>query len=131
MTYNVFISHSFRDRDLAARVADFVRSSGAQVVDWSLEAEGEITPEIPERVRQSNEIIVLVTRHSATNPWLHWEIGLAAGLQKRITPVMEGIDPSEVPPPLNNLHAVNASSIELLREGLTKRMATSANGEVA
>jgi nucleoside 2-deoxyribosyltransferase len=126
MAYIVFISHSFRDRDLAARVADLVRSNGAQVVDWQLETEDEIAPHITERLRQSDEVIVLITRHSARNPWLHWEIGQAVGLDKPITPVMDGIDPSDLPPPLNNLRAVSANNIEQLRAGLTERMSSNA-----
>jgi hypothetical protein len=126
MAYNVFISHSYLDRDLGARVADFVRSSGARVIDWSLDSENQITSEITERLRRSNEMIVLVTSHSATNPWLHWEIGLAAGLEKKITPVMEGVHPVDIPPPLNNLQAVSVTGIEQLRQGLTERMASKA-----
>jgi TIR domain len=126
MAYNVFISHSFHDRVLAARIADFVRSSGAHVIDWALEPEDEIAPNIADRLRQSNEVILLVTKHSAKNPWLHWEIGQAAGLEKQITPVIEGIDPSDLPPSLNSLQAVSASGIEQLRAGLNERIASSA-----
>ena len=127
MVYRVFISHSFRDQDLAAKVGDFVRRSGAQVIDEALEADDQSARNITEGLRQSNEIILVVTRHSAMNPWLYWEIGRASALGKQITPVVEGIEPSDLPPPLNNLEAVRANSIEELREGLSERMASGAS----
>jgi hypothetical protein len=122
--YDVFVSHSDRDLDLAARVADFVRSTGAQVTDWFLEPDKQGISEIAEKLRRSNEMIVLVTTHSATNPWLPWEIGLAAGLGKRITPIVDGIDSRELPPPLNDAQAVSAAEIEQFRQRLTTRIAS-------
>jgi CheY-like chemotaxis protein len=124
--YSVFISHSQHDRDLAARVANLVRSTGAQVTDWCVEPDKQVQSEIVEKLRESDEMIVLVTAHSATNPWLHWEIGLAAGLEKRITPVVDIADLRELPPPLNDSQAMSTADIAPLRHRLAKRMASTA-----
>jgi hypothetical protein len=127
MAYTVFISHSDRDQDLAVKVSDLVRSVGAQAIDWALESETQTASNTPERIREAAEVIVVVTTHSADNPWLHWEIGLATALGKEITSVMEGIDPCDLPPPLNHLQAVSGSGIEHLRQSLIERVSSKIN----
>lgn len=123
MAYKVFISHSDRDQELAVRLSDLVRSIGAQAIDWALESETGIASNTPQTIREADEVIVVVTTHSAENPWLHWQIGLASALGKEITSVMESVEPSGLPPPLIHLRAViNGSSIEQLRQPLIGRV---------
>jgi hypothetical protein len=127
MPYKVFISHSYQDRDLAEKVADIVRSKGAQVLEMSFEPGEQFSAKVAERLGQSNEMIIIVTSDSARNPWLHWEIGLAAGLDKKITSVLKDVNPVDIPPPLSSLQAVNAGSLDQLRRGLAERIASEAN----
>lgn len=129
MAYTVFISHSDRDQDLAAKVSDLVRNVGAQAIDWAFESETHTASNVPERIREADEVIMVVTKHSAENPWLHWEIGLAWALGKGITTVSDGIDPSNLPPPLNHLRAVSGSGMEQLRRGLTERVSSNGKAE--
>jgi hypothetical protein len=122
MAYTVFVSHSRCDQDLAAKVSDLARSVGAQVIDWVFESETQPASNTPGRIREADEVIAVVTTQSAEAPWLHWEIGLASGSGKPITTVMEGVDPSSLPPPLKHLQAVSAGSLEQLRQALTRRL---------
>jgi hypothetical protein len=122
--YTVFLSHSAFDSESARRVADVICSSGAHVTDWLIEPEKQEQAEIVARLRESHEIVMLVTAHSAINPWLHWEIGLAVGLGKKLTPIIDCANHHELPPPLRDVKALCLDDMEKLRHSLSKRIAS-------
>jgi len=54
-------------------------------------------------LRAADEIIVILSRNSIDNFWMMYEIGAASSLKKTITPVVVGLESSELPPVINQL----------------------------
>jgi hypothetical protein len=63
------------------------------VVEADTQSSG-IRAMILQRVRDSDEVIVLLTDNSADSSWVRYEIGAADSMDKRLTPVVvnEGVE---------------------------------------
>ncbi len=103
-TYDVFLSHSSRDRRLVIGVKDRLESAGLAVyVDWIEDAELDrtaVTAENAERLRarmrQCRSLLYLATDNASQSKWMPWEVGFFDGLDQGeigILPVLD--DPSE------------------------------------
>ena len=105
MAYKVFISSTLKDVDLARDLAHRLESAGIRVnsVNKKL-VSGVVTPiKIARELRHADEVFVILTDESVNSSSLMFEIGAAASLRKRITPVVVGLEPSEVPSLIKNL----------------------------
>lgn len=108
MAYRIFISFTAKDKDVAESLKRQLTKAGAQVTAAEHHAEGsEIKLQIADAMKQSDEVIAIVSKNSARNQWLSYEIGIAAGLGKKLLPVIVGINPNELPPVLKSFHAIN------------------------
>jgi hypothetical protein len=108
MAYRIFISFSAKDRDVANKLKRQLTKAGAEVSAAEPFVEGsEIKLHIADTLRQSDEVIAIVSKNSARDQWLSFEVGMAAGLGKKLSPVIVGITPSELPPALRSFHAIN------------------------
>ena len=96
--YDLFISHSFSDKDLVIGLLHLFSAAGYIVyIDWindsSLDRQN-VTPEtaalIRQRVRQSKGTAYIATTNSTTSKWCPWELGISDGMKGRvcILPVM-------------------------------------------
>lgn len=99
MSYRVYISHSAKDselmKDLARRLREVgVETSAVVSRTETNEAAASWRRLIQMHVLNSDEVIVLLTDNSADSPWVRFEMGLAEGLEKRLTPVVvnEGVE---------------------------------------
>ena len=98
MSYRVYISYSVKDSELVKDLARRLSDAGAgifMVADRAETGEAEyIRRVIHTRLRESDEVIVLLTDNSANNPWVRYEMGVADSLEKRLTPVVvnEGVE---------------------------------------
>ena len=99
MSYRVYISHSAKDSELMKDLARRLREAGVETS--SVVSETETNEAVASRRRlmqirmlNSDEVIVLLTDNSADSPWVRFEMGLAEGLEKRLTPVVvnEGVE---------------------------------------
>jgi TIR domain-containing protein len=112
MSYRVFISFARKDKKVADSVAHQVRDAGAEVVAAESVVEGaEIKLRIGDAMRQSDEIIMIVSKDSAQSAWLNYEIGAAVALGKRITPILVRVEPSELPPVLRSVEGVKLENV--------------------
>jgi hypothetical protein len=112
MAHKVFISFSAKDKSIANSLKRQLAKAGAEVSAVELMPRGGVSPikrGIEDAIRQSDEVIAIVTRNSAQSQWMSFEIGIAAGLGKKLIPVLVGITPSELPPVLRSFHAINLS----------------------
>jgi len=111
MAHKIFISFSAQDKSIANSIKRQLAKAGAEVSALQLMPRGvsPIKLGIEDAIRQSDEVIAIVTRNSAQSQWMSFEIGIAAGLGKKLTPVLVGITPSELPPVLRSFHAINLS----------------------
>jgi TIR domain len=107
MAYKVFISFSSRDKAIANSLTRQLTKAGAEVsTAESSQLGSDIKLHIADAIQQSDEVITIVTKHSAQNQWLSFEAGLAAGLGKKLLPVIAGIAPSKLPPVLKSFQAI-------------------------
>jgi hypothetical protein len=103
-TYDIFLSHSIRDKALVTGVIDRLKRSGFTVyVDWIDDAQLDrtaVTPENAERLRarmrHCRSLLYLATDNASRSKWMPWEVGFFDGLDQGeigILPVLD--DPQE------------------------------------
>src|SRR5205814_9193704 len=87
--YTVFISHSSKEKWIAGQISKEIMALGAKT--WldlnDLQGSDEIRRAIRRGIRASHEAIVLLSANSITSQWVIYEVGIADGQGKRITPV--------------------------------------------
>jgi hypothetical protein len=101
--YIVFISHSTRDQWVARQMASVIEQRGRRhavrtfLDEKDIESGDQIHESIRDSIRGCDELLVLLTRRSASRPWVLIEMGAAWGLRKRIVAVMGDVTPEELP----------------------------------
>lgn len=97
-TYDLFISHSFKDKDLVIGLVQVFKIAGYKVyVDWIEDREldrenvNEKTAKlIRERIKRSRGLAYISTSNIASSRWCPWELGVSDGMHGKacILPVM-------------------------------------------
>ena len=120
MSYKVFISSALKDIDLARDLAHRLESAGVKVNSGKTSAES-ISSKITRELSSADEVFVILTNESINNSNLMFEIGAASSLRKRITPVVVGLDPSNVPSLIRSLKYIHYADLEGYIADLEKR----------
>lgn len=122
--YSVFISHSSKDGPLARRIAKQIQRTGAYVVfdAWSAKAGEPISTQVDAALRDSDEVVAVVTRNSGSSPWLSFEVGVAVGLGKRVVPILGDVGFSDLPSALSAFHAVKSDDLDRYLADLVARV---------
>lgn len=99
-SYDLFISHSFKDKDLVIGLRYKFQQCGYSVyIDWIDDQNldrGTVTPKTAEIIRNRldhcNGLAYVATTNSTNSKWCPWELGLADGKIGRacILPIMSG-----------------------------------------
>ena len=99
MAYKVFISATHKDMDLARDLAHRLEEAGVKVfsVEQTVVPGEQIVTKVNRGLRQADEVIVILTDSSINSPGVISEMGAAFGLHKRVTPVVVGIEPEDLP----------------------------------
>jgi hypothetical protein len=128
MSYQVLISSTPKDRDLAENLAQSVRDAGALVLSvWQTPARGEtIDFDLRRLLRKADEVVLILTDRSLNNPYLLIEMGAAFSLRKRVIPILVGIEESEVPPLIAELGYMRYSDLRRYLSELEQRVRSSA-----
>jgi hypothetical protein len=112
--YTVFISHSSKERWIADQISKEIRALGAET--WldlkDLHGGDEIRRSIERGIRNSQEVIVLLSANSITSQWVLFEAGIATGQRKRITPVLNNIAPDKTLAPLQGIKALDLNDFD-------------------
>ena len=101
--YLVFISHSSKDSFVVGLLEKYIKEKlGRGGVETyldmrDLEAGDDIALEIKEQIQQCNEVMVFLTKYSASSQWVLTETGAAWGLDKRIVVIIDKVTPEEMP----------------------------------
>jgi hypothetical protein len=105
MGYKVFISSAGKDIDLARDLEQRLKVAGIDVRTWHASfAAGESIPkEVHKNISHADEVVVILSDDSVNNPSLMFELGAASSMRKRVTPVVVGLDSSNVPSLIKNL----------------------------
>src|SRR5215217_4654243 len=89
MSYRVYISHTFKDSELARDLKRRLREAGVTVsAAESAEPGEDFSLYIKNSLRSADEVVVLLTDSSVNSSWLLYEIGAADSLDKRVTPIL-------------------------------------------
>lgn len=111
--YDLFLSYCSADAKRAARICDELRGRGVRVFHAvSSIPEGDPFRErIQKAIRNSREMAVLCTSASLGSAWVRFECTCATVLGKRITPILDGVDPRRLPPELEGRQAIAADRV--------------------
>lgn len=97
MSYQVLISSTPRDKDLAENLAQSVRETGAEVLSV-VQIQGEaINFNLRRALQKADEIVFILTERSLNDPYLLLEMGAAFSLRTRFTSILVGVEDSEIP----------------------------------
>lgn len=79
--YQVFVSHATADKWLARALCERIESTGARTFrdDRDIDGGDDIPEAIRREIKQSKEIVVLLTPESVTRQWVVLEVGAALG----------------------------------------------------
>jgi nucleoside 2-deoxyribosyltransferase len=116
MLRKVYISSSSRDADLAHDLAKRLDKSGLKVIAPT-PAEGVneleyISVRIREALRTADEVIMILTKNSVDSQWLLFEMGYATSLGKHVTPLIQGIEPKELPEIIKQMEYVKYADLD-------------------
>jgi hypothetical protein len=130
MRYQVLISSTPRDRDIAENLAQLVREAGASVLSVEqTPPQGEsIDFAFRRALKRSDELVVILTDRSLDNPYLLFEMGAAFSLRKLVIPILVGVEDSEITPPLAQFRYVKYSELRSYLRDLEKRAKPPAGG---
>jgi hypothetical protein len=128
MSYQVLISSTPKDKDLAENLAQSVRDAGALVLSVEqTPTRGEtIDFDLRRLIRKADEVVLILTDRSLNNPYLLIEMGAAFSLRKRVIPILVGIDESEVPPLIAQFRYVRYANLRGYLSELEQRVRSSA-----
>lgn len=97
LRYTVFISHSSKDIWIAQQIAKNIEGSGADYILDKRDFEGgkKILNEIIKGVRESQEVLVLLSPNSKAAKWVIFEVGAASLGRRHLTPVLYSVEPKD------------------------------------
>ena len=124
MSYKAFISSTVEDLDLARDLAVRLENAGVAVspVEKMASADEVISTKIPRYLTQADEIFVIVTNESLHNSNLMFDMGAGWSLKKRVTPVIVGLKPAEVPALIKNMEYIQYSDLANYIKTLEERL---------
>ncbi len=112
-TYDVFVSHGSRDRELAADVADRLKAEGLQPFhDASVPVGKEISKAIWDALAECHAFIVIVSPESTPDAMGMVELGAATAWNKPIYVVLNGPASSRLPEALQTYQAYPRNRID-------------------
>ena len=97
MAYRVFISHSSRDRDWVESIRGVASAAGVDtyLYEHDLQPGRVLADKLEEAIRDSDALLVLLTRHGIASQTVQQEVGYARGRGKLIIPLVEeGVSPA-------------------------------------
>lgn len=99
MAYKVFISHSAGDQGLVISLASLLSKFGVEVsvADWYLAPGERLDKKVFEQIRESDCVVVLLTRNGIRSNWVQQEIGYSLQHNRTLIPIVEkGVDPKDL-----------------------------------
>lgn len=99
VSFDIFLSHSFKDKDYIAGLYLELCSMGYTVyVDWIIDShlkrknvDKETVSLIRNRMKQSKSLIYATSENASNSKWMPWELGFMDGNKERcaILPIMD------------------------------------------
>jgi len=124
--YQVFVSHATGDKWIARAVCEKIEGTGATTFrdDRDIRGGDDIPEEIRRQIKQSKEMVVLLTPESVDRRWVTLEVGAAwvfSG-RMRITMLMCHVSVDPIPDIIKNKKAINLNEIDNYLNELAHRV---------
>lgn len=114
--YQVFISHATADKWIAKTICEKIEEQGAQTFrdDRDIDGGDDIPEAIRLQIKQSREMVVLLTPSSVKRPWVTLEVGAAWGWSRkiRIISVLCHVDVDPIPGMIKNKKAISLNEFD-------------------
>ena len=124
--YQVFVSHATADKWLAKTKCGRIEDTGASTFrdDRDISGGDDIPEEIRRQIKQSKEIVVLLTPESVNRQWVILEVGAAWGWSKRmrITLIRYHVSVDPIPDMIKNKKAISLNDFDDYTSDLAKRV---------
>ena len=122
--HTAFISHSTKDNWMARQISKAIEESGSKggtktfLDEKDIETGDSIPDSIRKNIKDCDEFLILLTKDSVRRPWVLVELGAAWGMGKRISGIVYGISPEEMPQVLSHYKVtdLNKFDSDYLRE---------------
>lgn len=123
MSYNIFISSDSKDTDLARDLSKRLEKAGLSVTTST----GKVGNPRDDKDRIKNlekadEVIFLLTLNSVRDQKLLFDLGIATSLEKRLTPIIRGLKPKDLPDIIRGLDYVKYDDLERYISKLRRRV---------
>jgi hypothetical protein len=90
MKHKIFLSYSFQDSDWVSQFVSVLQENGINA--WfdmaSIKFGDSIHDAIAEALRESNIMVLILSKRSLKSPWIFFELGAAVADKKRIIPIV-------------------------------------------
>ena len=124
--YQVFLSHATSDKWLAKALCTRIEAAGAATFrdDRDIHGGDDIPDEIRRQIKNSREVVVLLTPDSIDRRWVTLEIGAAWGWSKkiRILMVMCHVSVDPIPDMIKNKKAISLNEFDAYLADLEQRV---------
>lgn len=124
--YQVFVSHATADKWIAKLLCEKIESTGATSFrdDRDIEGGDDISEAIRKQIKQSKEIVVLLTPASVERQWVTLEVGAAWGWSKRvrILILMYHVNVDPIPDMIKNKNAISLNDFDRYLTELSQRV---------
>lgn len=124
--YQVFLSHATADKWLAKVLCEKIEATGATAFrdDRDIQGGDDIPEEIRRQIKQSKEMVVLLTPQSVGRQWVILEVGATWGWSKRtrILLIMYHISVDPIPDMIKNKKAISLNDFDQYTNELTERV---------
>ncbi|HXO21044.1 MAG TPA: toll/interleukin-1 receptor domain-containing protein [Thermoanaerobaculia bacterium] len=128
--YTVFISYSRRDAFIASTIAAKLRAMGIEVWLDARDVEGgdPILERILAGIDACHEAVVLISQAAMGSQWVAFEIGAVCGQHKRVTPVLNNVEPNAMAP-LRGIQAIDLNQLQIFFGEVRRRLEALTSGE--
>jgi hypothetical protein len=124
--YQVFVSHATADKWLAITVCEKIEGTRATSFrdDRDIRGGDDIPEEIRRQIKQSKEIVVILTPESVDRQWVVLEVGAAWGWSKklRIIILMCHVSVDPIPDMIKNKKAITLNEFDHYLNELSNRV---------
>lgn len=124
--YQVFVSHATADKWIAATFCEKIELLGASTFrdDRDIDGGDDIPEAIRTQIKQSRELVVLLTPKSVDRPWVLLEVGAAWGWRNdyRIVPVLYHVTVEAIPDIIKGKKAFQLNEFDQYLKELQRRI---------
>lgn len=119
----VFISHSSHDKWIARQISRLLADAGFEsfLDEKDIKTGDSIDDSIHEHLKDSDDLLVLISPASLKSQWVFIEIGAARALDKRIVPITFHVEPNEIPSAISRFLAKDINQFDQYIDELKER----------